>query len=59
MANWIADATKNKGGLHRALGIPQGKKIPQTEIDAAAQQKGKIGMQARLAKVLAGLKKRK
>ena len=30
--NWIAGAVKNKGGLHRALGIPAGKKIPKSKL---------------------------
>lgn len=54
--NWIANATKNKGGLHRSLGIAAGKKIPVKKIDAAAKRKGKVGAQARLAKTLEGLR---
>lgn len=50
--NWIAGATKNKGGLHRSLGVPEGKKIPAARISAAAQKGGKIGKQARLAQTL-------
>lgn len=57
MANWIAGATKNKGGLHRSLGIPQGQKIPKAKIAAAAQRPGKVGKQARLAETLAGLQR--
>ena len=30
--NWIAGAVKNKGGLHRSLGIPEGKKIPDGSL---------------------------
>jgi len=52
MANWIANATKNKGGLHKSLGVPQGKKIPAKKIAAAAKKKGKVGKQARLARTL-------
>ncbi len=54
--NWIAKATKNKGGLHRSLGVPQGKKIPASKIAAAAKKPGKVGKQARLAQTLKGLK---
>ncbi len=36
MANWIAEATKNKGGLHRDLGIPAGQKIPVKKLAKAA-----------------------
>lgn len=53
--HWIAGATKNKGGLHKSLGIAAGKKIPVKKIDAAAKRKGKVGAQARLAKTLEGL----
>lgn len=55
--NWIAGATKNKGALHRNLGVPEGKKIPATKLNAAAKQPGKVGKEARLAKTLKGLKK--
>ena len=54
--NWIAKATKNKGGLHRSLGVPKGKKIPASKIAAAAKKPGKVGKQARLAQTLKGLK---
>jgi hypothetical protein len=50
--NWIAGATKNKGGLHRALGVAAGKKIPASKIAAAAGKGGKLGKEARLAQTL-------
>ena len=56
--NWIADATKNKGGLHRSLGVPEGEKIPKSKIDAAAKKGGKVGKQARLAKTLGKMGKK-
>ena len=55
--NWIAKATKNKGGLHRSLGVPEGKKIPKSKIEAAEDKPGKVGKQARLAATLEGLRK--
>lgn len=55
---WIAGATQNKGGLHKSLGVPQGKKIPATTLNAAAKRGGKVGKQARLAKTLEGLGKK-
>jgi hypothetical protein len=55
--NWIAGAVKNKGGLHRSLGIPEGQKIPKAKIAAAAKQPGKVGKEARLAKTLGKMKK--
>lgn len=52
MAKWIAKAVANKGGLHRSLHIPEGKKIPLPMIRMAARKHGKVGAQARLALVL-------
>lgn len=54
MANWIAGAVKNKGGLHRSLGIAAGKKIPRSKILSAARKGGRVGKQARLAETLEG-----
>lgn len=59
MANWIAKATKNKGGLHRSLGVPQGQKIPKAKVAAAAKKGGKVGKEARLAETLSLLSKHK
>lgn len=60
MANWIAAATKNKGGLHRATGTPSGEKIPAKKLAAAA--KGKYGPKAKkeaaLAKTLSKMRKK-
>lgn len=56
--NWIAEATKNKGGLHRSLGIPEGKRIPVSVIESVASEPGKVGKQARLALTLAKLRKK-
>ena len=55
--NWIAAATKNKGGLHRSLGVPIGTKIPASKLSAAASKGGKVGKQARLAQTLKGFRK--
>jgi hypothetical protein len=55
--DWIKGATKNKGGLHRSLGIPEGQKIPSSKIEAAAKKPGRVGKQARLAKTLKGMRK--
>lgn len=57
--NWIADATKNKGGLHKSLGVKAGEKIPAKKIASAAEKGGKVGKQARLAETLKGMKKAK
>lgn len=54
--NWIADATKNKGGLHRSLGVPEGEKIPPGKIAAAAKRGGRVGKQAKLAQTLSKMR---
>ena len=56
--NWIAGATKNKGALHRALGVPEGQKIPTKRLEAAAKLPGKVGKEARLAETLGKLRKK-
>lgn len=55
--NWIAGAIKNKGGLHRALHVPQGEKIPAKKLEAASHKGGKVGKEANLAKTLKGFHK--
>lgn len=55
--NWIADATKNKGALHKNLGVPEGEKIPAKKLNKAAKAGGKIGKEANLAKTLSHLRK--
>lgn len=50
--HWIAGAIKHPGALHRDLGIPQGKKIPEEMLEAAAKRKGVVGRRARLAETL-------
>lgn len=57
MAKWIQQAIKNKGALHKDLGVPIGKKIPTGKLNAAAKMKGKTGERARLAKTLIKLHK--
>lgn len=54
---WIQGAIKHPGALHKELGIPQGKKIPEKVLDKAAKQPGKLGQRARLAKTLRGMNK--
>jgi hypothetical protein len=50
--NWIASATKNKGALHKQLGVPVGRKIPMKKLNIAAKKTGLLGKRARLAKTL-------
>lgn len=54
---WIEKAIKNPGALHKELGVPAGKKIPEKMLDKAAKQPGKLGQRARLAKTLRGFNK--
>lgn len=49
---WIQKAIKKPGALHREMGIPEGKKIPQKRLKAAAKKGGKLGRRARLAETL-------
>ena len=56
--NWIAGATKNKGALHRALGVPAGEKIPAKKLAEGAKSKNPtIRKEVALARTLKGFKK--
>jgi hypothetical protein len=55
--NWIQNAIKKPGALHKELGVPTGKKIPAGKLAAAAKKPGVEGKRARLAQTLKGLKK--
>lgn len=52
MGKWIQKAIKHPGALHRELGVPEGKKIPQAKLEKAAHAGGKLGARARLAETL-------
>jgi len=41
---WIQKAVNpnNKGALHRALGVPEGKKIPERKLEKAEHSKNPI-----------------
>jgi hypothetical protein len=56
--NFIKDAIKRPGALHKKLGVPQGKKIPKSKITAAAKVGGQLGQEARFAETLEGMKKK-
>jgi len=50
MNKWVSKAfSKNKGKLHRELGVPQGEKIPAKKLAKAAKAGGSLGKEARLA----------
>lgn len=56
-AKWIKGATKNKGALHRNLGVPQGEKIPEKKLEAAKHSDNPtIRKEAALAETLKGFK---
>lgn len=55
---WISKAIKHKGGLHKSLGIKEGKKIPEKKIKRAEHSKdSKVRKQAFLADTLKKLRK--
>jgi hypothetical protein len=53
---WIQKAIKKPGQLHKDLGVPSGKKILASMLNAAAEKGGKVGQRARLAKTLSKMK---
>ena len=54
---WIAGAVKNKGSLHKALGVPEGKKIPEKKLENAEHSKDPLmRKRANLAEILKGFK---
>lgn len=52
--HWIAGATeKNRGGLHRSLGVAEDRTIPQAKVNKATHSDNpKVAKQARLAQTL-------
>ena len=55
---WIQKAVKHPGALHKALGVPEGEKIPAKKMAKAAKSSNpKVAKMANLAKTLKGLKK--
>jgi len=55
---WIQKAIKHKGALHKELGVPMDKKIPEKKLKAAEKKGGKIGKRARLAETLKSFHKK-
>jgi hypothetical protein len=55
----IKKAIKHPGALHRELGVPMGKKIPEGKIRSAAKAGGKLGQRARFAETLSKLRRKK
>jgi len=56
---WIQKAIKRPGALREKAGVKKGQKIPESTLNRLARQKGRTGKQARLAKTLRGLRKKK
>lgn len=56
---FIQGAIKKPGQLHKDLGVPQGKKIPESKLEAAANKGGKVGQRARFAETLKGMHHKK
>jgi hypothetical protein len=56
---WIQKAISKPGALHKELGVPKGKKIPESKLKAAEKKGGKEGKRARLAETLKSFKKKK
>lgn len=55
---FIKAAIKHPGALHRELGVPKDKKIPQSKLTKALHSDNpKMRKQANLAKTLRGLRK--
>jgi hypothetical protein len=55
---WIKGATRHKGALHEALGVPKDEKIPPAKLRAAEKKGSKVGKEARLAETLSHLSHR-
>jgi hypothetical protein len=56
---WIQGAIKHKGALHKELGVPEGKKIPESKLKKAEHSKNPtLKKRAVLAETLKGLKKK-
>lgn len=53
---WIQGAIKKPGALHKELGVPEGKNIPESKLKAAEKKPGKEGQRARLAETLKKMK---
>jgi hypothetical protein len=56
--NWISGAIKHPGGLHKALGVPMGEKIPAKKMAKAAKSSNpRIQKMVSLAKTLKSFNK--
>lgn len=59
-AHWIEKAHLKKGALHKELGAPKGKKIPEAKLEKAEKSKSPLlAKRAKLAEVLKKLPRAK
>lgn len=57
--NWIQEAIKKPGALHKQLHVPQGKKIPEAKLEKAAHSGNPLlRTRARLAETLKNFHRR-
>lgn len=55
---WIQGMHMKKGALHKELGVPQGKKIPEKKLAKATHSSNPtLSRRAHLARTLSGLRK--
>lgn len=56
---WIKEAVAKPGTLHKKLGVPMGKDIPEKKLEKAEHSKSpKLRKEADLAKTLKSFKKK-
>ncbi len=54
-SHWIAGAVGMPGALHKQMGVPEGEKIPEAKLQAAAHSPDELkARRARLALTLKG-----
>ena len=51
---WIQKAISKPGALHKALGVPEGKKIPASKLAVKSTDSPKMAKRKTLAKTLRG-----
>lgn len=51
---WIQKAISKPGALHKALGVPEGKKIPASKLKVKSTDSPKMAKRKNLAKTLRG-----
>lgn len=56
--NWIAGAIEKPGSLHRALGVPQGEKIPKSKLKVKETDSDKMKKRKILAQTLGKMHKK-